>query len=71
MVVCNLGMFFLDTSYTKLPLISFVFFVAVHPCDKGESPCKNQGVCEKIEDQFVCNCADGWKGDTCEEKGKE
>ena len=57
--------------YQITVLSSFVFFVAVHPCDKGETPCKNEGVCEKIEDQFVCKCVKGWKGDTCEEKGKE
>ena len=42
----------------------------VHPCDKAESPCKNEGVCEKNGDEFVCKCNEDWTGDTCEVKGK-
>ena len=52
-----------------LKLQCLVFSHAVHPCDKDESPCKNGAVCEAMEDQFVCKCAEGWKGVTCEEKG--
>ena len=42
----------------------------MHPCDKAESPCKNEGVCEKNGDEFVCKCGEDWSGDTCETKGK-
>jgi hypothetical protein len=58
-------------SYAKLPLSVFVISLAVHPCDKAESPCKNEATCERAEDQFVCKCAEGWKGETCEEKGRQ
>ncbi len=42
----------------------------MHPCDKAESPCKNEGVCEKNGDEFVCKCSDDWTGGTCEIKGE-
>ena len=42
----------------------------VHHCDKAENPCKNEGVCEKNGDEFVCKCNEDWTGDTCEEKGR-
>ena len=48
----------------------FLFSSSVHPCDKTESPCKNEGVCEKSGDEFVCKCTEDWIGDTCEIKGK-
>ena len=48
----------------------FLFSLSVHPCDKTESPCKNEGVCEKSGDEFVCKCTEDWIGDTCEIKGK-
>jgi hypothetical protein len=48
----------------------FIFSSSVHPCDKAESPCKNEGVCEKNVDEFVCKCTEDWIGDTCEIKGK-
>ena len=41
----------------------------MHPCNKTESPCKNGATCEELADQFVCRCADGWEGTTCEKKG--
>ena len=40
----------------------------VKPCDN--SPCHNNGTCENNEDSFTCTCAEGFKGDTCEEEGK-
>ena len=40
----------------------------VKPCDS--SPCQNGGSCENNEDSFICTCAEGFKGDTCEEEGK-
>jgi hypothetical protein len=43
---------------------------SVHACDKTESPCKNEGVCEKSGDEFVCKCTEDWIGDTCAIKGK-
>ena len=48
----------------------FIFFFLVHPCDKDESPCKNEGVCEKNGDEFVCKCSEDWTGDNCETKGE-
>ena len=47
------------------------YFLLVHPCEKDESPCKNEGVCEKNGDEFVCKCDEDWTGTTCEEKGKD
>ena len=47
-----------------------MYFYSVHPCDKSESPCKNEGVCEKDEDEFICKCTEDWTGKTCEIKGK-
>ena len=58
------------TIYLWISLLNITFASVVHPCDKAESPCKNGAVCEKIEKQFVCKCTEGWKGETCEEKGK-
>jgi hypothetical protein len=34
------------------------------------SPCKNGGLCEDAAANFVCVCAAGWTGPTCETKGK-
>jgi hypothetical protein len=34
------------------------------------SPCKNEGVCEKDGEQFVCKCSGDWTGDTCEIEGE-
>ena len=51
-------------------LISLLQILLVHHCDKAESPCKNEGVCEKNGDEFVCKCGEDWTGDTCETKGK-
>ena len=45
-------------------------YLLVHHCDKAENPCKNEGVCEKNGDEFVCKCNEDWTGDTCEEKGR-
>ena len=39
----------------------------VKPC--ASSPCKNGGTCYGIEDKFMCECAEGFDGDTCEDKG--
>ena len=47
-----------------------LYFFSVHPCEKSESPCKNEGVCEKDEDEFICKCTEDWTGKTCEIKGK-
>ena len=47
-----------------------LYFSSVHPCEKSESPCKNEGVCEKDEDEFICKCTEDWTGKTCEIKGK-
>ena len=44
---------------------------SVHPCDKVESPCKNEGVCEKDGDEVICQCTEDWTGDTCETKGEQ
>ena len=49
--------------------MQIVLFLVVHPCDKAKSPCKNEGVCEKNGDEFVCKCSEDWTGDTCEVKG--
>ena len=46
------------------------FSVLVHPCDKAESPCKNEGVCEKQGNEYVCNCTEDWTGKNCEVKGE-
>ena len=51
-------------------MLYFVIYPAVHPCDKPESPCKNNGTCEKDGEQFVCKCNEDWTGATCEEKGR-
>ena len=47
-----------------------MYFYSVHPCEKSESPCKNEGICEKDEDEFICKCTEDWTGKTCEIKGK-
>ena len=47
-----------------------MYFFSVHPCEKSESPCKNEGVCEKDEDEFICKCTEDWTGKICEIKGK-
>ncbi len=57
----------IPTCCLKLHYLSI--YPAVHPCDKAETPCKNGAECEALGDQFVCKCAEGWKGETCEEKG--
>ena len=46
----------------------FVVFISVNPCDKAVTPCKNKGVCVKKETTFTCECAQGYEGETCEEK---
>ena len=47
-----------------------LYFFSVHPCEKSESPCKNEGVCEKDKDEFICKCTEDWTGKTCEIRGK-
>ena len=37
----------------------------VNPCDS--SPCKNGATCENYRNTFLCDCAEGFEGDTCEE----
>lgn len=29
-------------------------------------PCKNGGTCQNLPGKFVCNCAFGYQGTTCE-----
>ena len=39
-----------------------------------EDPCKNDGKCEQSPvnpNEAVCNCKDGWRGDTCEVEDTE
>ena len=47
-----------------------MYFYLVHPCEKSESPCKNEAVCEKDEGEFICKCTEDWTGKTCEIRGK-
>ena len=64
----KLNLFILDRSISSQ---LFSSISSVHPCDKAESPCKNEGVCEKDGDLIICKCTDDWTGDTCETKGKK
>ena len=48
-------------------ILKYLFLV--HPCDKAESPCKNNGLCKKDGDCFTCDCSEDWTGDICEIKG--
>ena len=51
--------------------MNVIFFRTVHPCEKDESPCKNEGICEQNGEEFVCKCNEDWTGKTCEEQGKD
>ena len=42
----------------------FLISTAVNKC--SPNPCKNMGGCSEFEDDYVCNCPQGFKGKTCE-----
>lgn len=42
----------------------FLTSTAVNKC--SPNPCKNMGACSEFEDDYVCNCPQGFKGKTCE-----
>ena len=48
---------------TKIFISLFIFIV--NPCDS--SPCKNGATCQRVNGKFSCKCAEGFKGNTCEE----
>ena len=43
---------------------TFLTSTAVNKC--SPNPCKNMGACSEFEDDYVCNCPQGFKGKTCE-----
>jgi len=47
-------------------IIDFVYINmgTVNPCT--QSPCKNNGICNVVQDQAVCSCINGWTGDYCD-----
>ena len=47
-----------------------MFWLLVHPCDKGNGPCENGGACQKEGEAFKCNCSEDFTGELCEKKGK-
>ena len=51
---------------TKIFIFLFILNLA-NPCDS--SPCKNGASCQSVNGKFSCECAEGFEGDTCEEKG--
>ena len=51
---------------TKIFIFLFILNLA-NPCDS--SPCKNGATCQSVNDTFSCECAEGFEGKTCEEKG--
>jgi len=42
----------------------FLTSTAINKC--SPNPCKNMGACSEFEDDYVCNCPQGFKGKTCE-----
>ena len=42
----------------------FLISTAVNKC--SPNPCKNMGACSEFENDYVCNCPQGFKGKTCE-----
>ena len=53
----------------RIKLISIIPEFLVDVC-KSE-PCENGGLCfsDLSKDKFFCNCAEGFKGETCSEEG--
>ena len=42
-----------------------LFYSEIPACES--SPCLNGGSCTNTDTGFTCDCAEGWRGDTCEE----
>ena len=52
----------------NLIIIHIIFFISdIDEC--ASFPCLNGGSCTNDVDQFVCQCASGFTGDTCQTSG--
>ena len=40
-------------------------FTGIPACESA--PCLNGGSCTNTDTGFTCTCAEGWRGNTCEE----
>lgn len=49
----------LDLLHYKL-----ILSTAINKC--SPNPCKNAGACFELNNDYICNCPQGFKGKTCE-----
>lgn len=58
------------TKLTKAKLLTCVFLYSFFTSDHDDcesAPCKNNGMCIDKVNSFLCKCAPGWTGNTCED----
>ena len=45
--------------------ITYISVIEIPACESA--PCLNGGSCTNTDTGFTCTCAEGWRGNTCEE----
>ena len=53
-----------DETRKRRRILIFIFILDIDDC--ADEPCQNGGACVDQVNDFMCNCADGYEGETCE-----
>ena len=68
--MCEYGLIVLGIMMLSDNFFCKVFLIAVLDVGRCRSqPCQNDGTCHSKLNDYVCICADGYKGELCEEGG--